>query len=268
MLPFSIRKAIISFLLVCLFVHFEFPVNSAEDDVWERYQNAIVDAEKAEPTEIFRNLTAIVDYNDNLEWNRIHGNRFVKVVTWTDWDGYNDLKGKKVKMDKIVSSKGIYNPSRDLWVTAVPELKNFFKQNPVTADQLDMRLRQLLGLPPDQKYDKFVEFWVHPRDLFRPSADPEITDHEAELDFPESSNFINVSQQYKEWFNNQKAGSYGQDGYPWTRLGYTYDWGNPDSEIGLSEFVIRKDAIVEVISVTSSAEYCLFGSDVSNWRYH
>ena len=29
--------------------------------------------------------------------------------------------------------------------------------------------------------------------------------------------------------------------YPWTRLGYTYDWGNPRNLVGLSEFVLRID---------------------------
>jgi hypothetical protein len=30
-------------------------------------------------------------------------------------------------------------------------------------------------------------------------------------------------------------------GYPWTRLGYSYDWGNPKNPVGLSEFVLRID---------------------------
>jgi hypothetical protein len=30
----------------------------------------------------------------------------------------------------------------------------------------------------------------------------------------------------------------GAHAYPWTRLGDTYGWGNPGSEIGPSEFII------------------------------
>lgn len=38
-----------------------------------------------------------------------------------------------------------------------------------------------------------------------------------------------------------------QGGYPWTRLGYTYDWGSRSSnKYGLSEFVIMPGSKVEV----------------------
>ncbi|MBK8453511.1 MAG: hypothetical protein WAQ53_14365 [Thiofilum sp.] len=53
-----------------------------------------------------------------------------------------------------------------------------------------------------------------------------------------------------------KDSSYGDKGYPWTRLGYTYDWGKPNNPIGFSEFVIDKGAKVEVKSVTTTAKYC------------
>jgi len=45
-------------------------------------------------------------------------------------------------------------------------------------------------------------------------------------------------------------------GYPWTRLGYTYDWGNPDSEVGLSEFVITAGATIKIENVYETAAYC------------
>lgn len=50
--------------------------------------------------------------------------------------------------------------------------------------------------------------------------------------------------------------SYGPNGYPWTRLGYTYDWGNPRREIELSEFVIREPAMVQIRAVTATDDYC------------
>lgn len=100
---------------------------------------------------------------------------------------------------------------------------------------------------------------VYKYDLFRPSPDPEITDHEAQLSFPDSK-FLNVINEYIKWFNGQKAESYGQGGYPWTRLGYTYDWGNPDSEVGLSEFVINQGSIIEVNGSYSLRDYCMQGT--------
>jgi hypothetical protein len=151
--------------------------------------------------------------------------------------------------------------TRDIFVTVVPELRDFclttgpFQNRP-------LRMEQLLGLAPNHGKDRqgkareFVELWVSPQDLFRPAPDPEITDHEAGLDFPSSGRFLSVSEEHIKWFNELKSISYEESGLPWTRLGYTYDWGSPESEIGLSEFVIRQGANVKVFSITPTEEYC------------
>ena len=76
------------------------------------------------------------------------------------------------------------------------------------------------------------------------------------LDFPASERFVTVNPEHVRWLVEQKNTSYGENGYPWTRLGYTYDWGNPKSEMGLSEFVIRKGATVEIRSSSSMDDYC------------
>ena len=54
-----------------------------------------------------------------------------------------------------------------------------------------------------------MEIWANPDDILRPSPDPEITDYEAELDFPKW-----VDTQYRDWFNELKSESYGENGYP------------------------------------------------------
>ena len=43
--------------------------------------------------------------------------------------------------------------------------------------------------------------------------------------------------------------------YPWTRLGYTYDWGPAKSPVGLSEFVVFKGSTVGVRKVYTNEEY-------------
>lgn len=212
-----------------------------------KYVMAVKDAEIAGPEEISKNLTAIIESNSNLIWDNLDTNQTrVMVVTWTG-DFYNDKVGESIMVD------------RDVWVTAVPELRDFCTNYQTKYPYLTLRLKQLLGLPPDTVKSRFVEMWVYPYDLFRPSPDPEISDHEAELTFPESK-FLTVSDEYINWFNEQKAGSYGQDGYPWTRLGYTYDWGNPDSEVGLSEFVISNGSIIEVNGSYTLRDYCWHGT--------
>jgi hypothetical protein len=54
---------------------------------------------------------------------------------------------------------------------------------------------------------------------------------------------------------HQETRSYRLLGYPWRRLGYTYDWGGSQGDIGLSEFVIEAGANVEVASVTTTDCY-------------
>jgi hypothetical protein len=211
------------------------------------YEMAVKDAEIASREEISKNLTAIVESNNDLIWEKLKTNQTrVMVVTWTG-DFYDDKVGRSIEIDRYV------------WVTAAPELKDFCTDYQTEYPNLTIRLKQLLGLPPDAAKSRFVEIWVYPNDLFRPSPDPEITDNEAELTFPESR-FLNVSAEYIMWFNEQMAGSYDQDGYPWTRLGYTYDWANPESEVGLSEFVINKGSIIEVNGSYNLRDYCWYGT--------
>lgn len=208
-----------------------------------KYEYAVEDARITEYDEISYDLVPIIELNEYLIWKDEGEDARVLMVTWTNWNGYDELVGKSMKT------------TRHIWVTPVPQLLDFVKGHAVGKKDLTLRIEQLLGLPPENEKNRFVEIWVEPKDLFRPSPDPEITDREAGLDFPESTKFIEVSEDYIWWFKDLKAVSYGKDGYPWTRLGYTYDWGNPDSEVGLSEFVISPGAAVEINAVYHDLDY-------------
>lgn len=216
---------------------------SSPAELQQAYLNAVKDAATAEPQEISKNLTPIVETNSNLIWEGQPGDKRLLALTWTSWNGYDDKIGQSIVT------------TRETWVTAAPELKNFCTNYASTQPNLTLRLEQLLGLPPNNGKTKFVAMWVKPQDLFRPAPDPEITDQEAGLTFPQSK-FLTVSQEYVTWFDDLSSQSYGEKGYPWTRLGYTYDWGNPNSEVGLSEFVINTGATIEVDGVTSTEDYC------------
>ncbi|MEI7824735.1 MAG: hypothetical protein WCI01_05505 [Chlorobiaceae bacterium] len=91
--------------------------------------------------------------------------------------------------------------------------------------------------------------------ISEPSADPEISDGEAETEFRTPNKFVKVSDEYVKWYNDLKMQSYGTNGYPWTRLGYTYDWGDSRRHIGLSEFVIMPGATVEIKAIAPTTEY-------------
>ncbi|MCB1176750.1 MAG: hypothetical protein KDK36_04130, partial [Leptospiraceae bacterium] len=136
----------------------------------------------------------------------------------------------------------------ETWVTIVPELKNFCSKLNLPEEELILRVNQYLGLLPDSKRNYLNSIWVSPKDLFRPCHDPEITDSKCDLDYPK-----NVSKDHKKWFEKAKEDN---KKYPWTRLGYTADWGKDEPYIGASEFLIRKGAAIEVESVKTVKEYC------------
>jgi hypothetical protein len=81
--------------------------------------------------------------------------------------------------------------------------------------------------------------------------------HEAELDFPISDRVVTIDGAYKAWFLQHKKTIYTRP-IPgtWTRLGYTYDWGNPGHPVGESEFIVRPGAHLAVDSVNSTEDYC------------
>ena len=222
-----------------------------ENNTFQVYYDAIKDAEQVKSAKISTGLTAIVKDNPLIQWQ---GDR-LKVATFTS---------HKYEVGSTEPQ------SRELWVTVVPELQKSCEKYAAEGQELTPRIEQLLGLPlSHQKSRNVVEFWVTAEDLFRPTPDPEITDHEAQLDFPQSRDFISVSAEYKEWYKNRvdefnsrlKANNRAKMPAPWTRLGYTYDWGESTDHIGLSEFVLVKGADLEVDSVTPVNNYCQ-GNDV------
>ena len=246
--PISIRRIAVRIaVLLSLFIisacAARQPFLSAEK-IQTAYLAAIKDAAIAEPGEIYRDLTAITASNPDLIWQAVPGRSKVLVATWTSWEGYKKQIGTAVTIPIFC------------WVTVAPELQSFCQNCKGDPEALSLRLKQLLGLPPKSQKSLFVEMWVDPHDLFRPSPDPEITDHEGELDFPESGQFVKIANHHIQWISDLKKSSYSKNGYPWTRLGYTYDWGNPESDVGLSEFVIQKGATVSIKSVSTLDEYC------------
>lgn len=217
------------------------------DAMVQRYRAAIADAEFPTPDDISRNLQAIVPWEPGLIWQpattRYPAGR-VLLVTWTSYTGYDSLVGQET------------TASRDIWVSLEPTVQNFCRRIHASPDRVTLRMEQLMGLPPYGGKTRFVQFWVNPQDLFRPSADPTITDHEAELDFPVSAKFMAVNPSFITWYVNLESISYDPiTGYPWTRLGYTYDWKPGTSKIGLAEFVIPAGTQVGVNAVILNNDY-------------
>ncbi len=121
----------------------------------------------------------------------------VKVVTWVEYAAASD---PEIYVVGPMTAAPTYDDSTLIWVTAEPELKKFCTafRDEQNDPALTLRLQQVLGLPPvEVARSEFAEFWVHPRDLIRPAPDPEITDHEAELEFPVSDEIVKIDDAYK-----------------------------------------------------------------------
>jgi hypothetical protein len=195
---------------------------------------------------VFSNLVNIDKENKNLIWKSINNEDYILVVTWKQ-----NISYYKSHLDSAFYNTSTY----PIWVTTAPELLQRMKTE--KYKDLNLRLKQLLGLPPNSVYSYFVEFWVKPSDLFRPCPDKEIYDNKCDLCFPS-----NTETEHIEWINKNRVDRYYQcdlfSKYPWTQLGYTYDWSPKNKfHIGLSEFVIgnNKNIIVEAIYTTE--EYIL-----------
>jgi hypothetical protein len=173
------------------------------------------------------------------------------------------LTAKVVTLTAAQYSKGSYKLPDDVWVTAAPEVKNKCQG---VGGNLPMWLRQLLGLHPNTEVTHFVVMEVKKGDIFRPTANPDATaiwpcgnsqGRDCGEFFQEG-----VSEGHIKWMANQMLSAYliskplKANGYPWTRLGYTYNWRRGADRYGASEYVIRQGAVVNVEEIISYREYC------------
>ena len=216
------------------------------------YAASIEDAAYPTADEIATNLTVISKQNPKLKWKTIEGKEHLLVATWTS--------------DKNVSyypKTGIYNTkSYPMWVTAIPDLKERCDALQVNKSKdAPLRIKQLLGLPATADKTSFIEFWVQPSDLFRPCPDNEVNDETCNLCFSEGESEEEM-QAHKDWINQLRLDSYYNckgDKYPWTQLGYTYDWHPRNkSHIGISEFVIKANSDIYVNKIEKTNVYLDF----------
>jgi hypothetical protein len=207
----------------------------------ELYKLSIINSIYPDSSEIYTNLVQINDSNKTLIRKNINGEEYILVCTWK--------QNVSFYQKDTVFNTGSY----PIWVTTAPELKNRIKKE--SPKDVNLRLIQLLGLPPIARYSYFVEFWVRPIDLFRPCPDKEITDSKCDLCFPEGTD-----PEHIKWINENRISRYYQCDlyyqYPWDQLGYTYDW-NPKnkSHVGLSEFIIGVNKTIYINRIVTTLEY-------------
>ncbi len=210
-----------------------------QPSVDDLYQFAVTDAIVADSSEVCDSLYPIIHGNPSLEWKTINNEDYVLVGNLNKYPG-------SYSGTSVVNSWGL------IWIFIPHQFKSRMNSGLKNESDTLLRMSQMLGLAPHNNNNYIVELWVKPADLFRPAADPETDDNTAGLYLPDNSDAT-----YMQWFNQNIYDSYFTDGthYPWTRLGYTYDWAKPGSEVGVSEFCIKENSLLYVNKLGLAVKY-------------
>lgn len=200
----------------------------------ELYAQAVEDAKSIEPEELLPLKTTLTRDDPYAQWNK-EGDR-VLVCTWNDTPAdYPDGAAVTVGEEPV-------------WTFSPAEFEAWYATNADGVEDWELRLCQLIGLPPGTGYTHFTTLWADPSDLLRPAFDPDVTTNTMGRE-------LTGEDWYQSWFEDNTAASYGADGYPWTRLGYTYDWADNGTEYGLTEFILPTGAEATVERTVTTQEY-------------
>lgn len=199
------------------------------------YERSVLDAMIAEAGEAVP-VVAITPQNDMVTWNDA-GDRVLMLSYHRFPDSYPDGEDVTLAWGEV-------------WAFTDREIVEWYKANGKGVTDWPLRLKQLIGLPPDKEYTHMTAFWVSPNDMVRPAYEPDITASQVGTSFSQEP-----TAEFKEWFDGNIVYSYYDSAYPWTRLGYTYDWADNGTAYGLSEFLIREGAETTVEFTLSTDEF-------------
>jgi len=122
--------------------------------------------------------------------------------------------------------------------------------------------------------DAFLQVWIDPSEMFRPCPTLSLAQDHCEPSSPTLKKNPDITsakpqpwqcdglpeESTDKWLCNWWSGSYLLFGwvnkFPWTALGYTYNWANMDNPQGADEFVAYKGKPVVFESIASLDEYC------------
>lgn len=221
------------------------PVTPAQD-LNALYANSIKDAMTADSTEIIDTLWAITPTNTRLQWKTINGKQYVLMAT------FMRFPSSYPQGDSITTSWG------ESFLFAPAQMKAKLSGMPAGTDTI-LRICQVLGLPPvnPKTNTHIAQMWVQPSQLYRPAGNPDITTTTTGAVLVPG-----VSNDYLTWFNDYILFAYFHTltsatdyHYPWTRLGYTYDWAPGAKEVGMSEFVMKAGSGAWVEKTTTAQAF-------------
>ena len=197
-----------------------------------KFDAAVKDASEALEEEKYTIVT-LDEYSDKVSWNADKTQLLVVTLT-SNPDSYKE--GETVKSDSVV------------WVVNEKELLMWFQDHKDGVRDWDLRFKQLFGEPRTSRATHMAFLWVSPNDLMRPAYVPDVKAYDMRTSF-EGNDADNTERMmwFKNWFDARAAKSYeGPDARPWTRLGYTYDWGSKGDKYGLTEFIVVPGAEMDV----------------------
>jgi hypothetical protein len=218
----------------------------------DEYALAVRRAAVVEQSQIVNDLQPLDRANASLVWSA-DGSR-VLALTWKSQSTYERFFRNQTQTSP--------DEANVVWVTLAPQVQrfcqNYLHENPKATDaDVILRLKQYLGLNASRAYDVFLEMWIDPAEVFRPCVDPEPTDSTCNLEFAPTPPVVKGIANYPAFYKNLYFDDFRTPpGIPWTGLGYTYDWGNPRSREGASEFILVPGARYEIRHVVPTAQYC------------
>lgn len=201
----------------------------------ELYDLAVQDAAVAEEDEI-KPLVSLTKEDPLVTWD--DQNR-VLLCTW------HSYPGSYPEGEKVTISWGY------VWTFTDKEIATYAGELKASEDAR-RRMRQLIAIDPDKKHSTVTALWVDPADVIRPAYQSDPARGDMTTSFPEGEE---VDEAFRAWFDQNILDSYYYGSYPWTRLGYTYDWADNGEEYGLTEFLIKPGAEVEVAYTETTDEF-------------
>lgn len=196
----------------------------------ELYSDAVKDAAFADEDEILP-LVSLNESDPMTTWK----DGKVLLLTWHNYpDSYPEGETVTIQWGPV-------------WTFTDKEIASHRKE---FSDAPEMRLKQLIAFAPDSEHSTVTGFWVDPQNVKRPAYQTDPTVGNMTNDFGES-----IDEEFKAWFDDNILWSYYYGNFPWTRLGYTYDWADNGTEYGMTEFIVESGAEVKVEFTESTEEF-------------
>lgn len=236
MLHFKKTSIAFSILLLMASISYAQP-NAPINDVNQAYQimmTQVVQQNHYMETNILpsaNNLFCIPQGTDSIE---------VGLVVRSDHPDHFKYYFNKKDNRYIVSLDG-----HDTWVFPKNEFNSFVTTPTFTgAPNKWKRVCQRLGLDDIHERDTVVFVKAAVKDMFRPAYKTSVYSP-----VPQNPTVnIPVGYTHDHYVDHFLRNEHDHNTYPWTRRGYTYDWGNGNNNhIGMTEFVIKGTAKVRYL---------------------